>query len=145
MSDLLDLLGVEWAPPAPPCSADDRLDVTHGCRSCGRPPTRWDDVTGAYLDGMGRPTRCNYCHSCVGSGRTSIRDPWTDELLAYDGAPCRYCAGTGWLVHAWDCDPACHARAKQVHEWAPATCWGVTFDGRTVAPWDTNQSRTGAE
>ena len=141
MSDLLALLGAEWAPQAPPCSVDDRLSALHGCPSCMRAPTHWDEVTGAYLDGMGRPTHCGYCYSCVGSGRTSIRDPWTDELLDYAGAPCPYCAGTGWLSHGWDCDPAWHQRAMVVHEWEPPSCWGVIWNGSTVAPWDTRPER----
>jgi hypothetical protein len=141
MTDLLALLGDEWAPRAAPvavaeCSHEDRLDATHGCRSCGRAPTTWSEVLGSYIDGMGRITRCGYCTSCVGSGRTSVRDPWTDELLDWAGAPCRRCAGTGWTEHAWDCGPDHHRHHMGVHELAPATVWGVTFDGRTVFPGD---------
>jgi hypothetical protein len=133
MTDLLSMLGDEWAPPAPvvACSSEDRLDATHGCRSCGRAPTTWSEVHGCYLDGMGRRTRCNYCPSCVGSGRTSVRDPWTDKLLDWRGAPCRYCEG-GWTSHAWDCSPEWHERGMVIHPLEPATVWGVTFDGRTV-------------
>jgi len=139
MSDLLALLGGEWAPAAPrpavpKCSAEDRLNATHGCRACGRAPLTWSDAYGAYLDGMGRPTRCGYCASCIGSGRTSVRDPWTDELLDYRGAPCRACAGTGWLSHAWDCGPERHQHHMTIRTPEPVRVWGVTYDGRTVIP-----------
>lgn len=144
MSDLLALLGDEWAPakatPAEKCSSEDRLDATHGCRSCGRAPTKWSDYLGGYIDGMGRLTRCSYCASCVGSGRTSVRDPWTDELLAWNGAPCLYCGGTGWLSHAWDCSTFHHEHHMRIREPEPATVWGVTFDGRTVMPNHTDGS-----
>jgi hypothetical protein len=136
MTDLLSLLGDGWAPKpvVVPCSSDDRLDATHGCRSCGRAPTTWSDVHGGYIDGMGRLTRCGYCASCVGSGRTSVRDPWSDELLDWRGAPCRYCAGTGWTSHAWDCGPTHHQAHMTIRVSGPVSVWGVTFDGRTVIP-----------
>ncbi|WP_156760010.1 hypothetical protein [Microbacterium karelineae] len=112
-SDLLDLLGGEWAdlgktedktlPPAPDqectCSRDDRSRVTHGCRALGIAPTRWDEVFGGYVDGMGRPVGCAYCFSCMSSGRTALRDPWTDALLDWRGAPCAQCWGTGYHHH----------------------------------------------
>lgn len=134
MPDLLDLLGTEWAPVVP-CTSDDRLNATHGCRSCGRAPLKWSEVHGNYIDGMGRITRCSYCHSCIGSGRTSIRDAWTDQLLDRYGAPCRSCEGTGWTSHAWACgEDIGHPDGWTIKPWAPATVWGVTFDGRTVFP-----------
>ena len=66
VADLLDLLGDEWKVIAPvSCTAEDRLSATHGCRACGRAPSTWSEAYGCYLDGMGRPTRCGYCNSCV--------------------------------------------------------------------------------
>lgn len=152
MSDLLDLLGDEWAAPvedeAPTgrwsCShKGERENVTHGCRESGRVPTKWSEALLAYVDGMGRITTCGYCHSCIGSGRTSVRDPWTDELLDWKGAPCRSCAGTGWTEHAWDCglDDWHERTGWTIKEPAPATVWGVTFDGRTVLPNHENRSK----
>jgi hypothetical protein len=148
MTDLLALLGDEWAVRKPEaaklveeCTGKDRRDVSHGCRACGRAPLTWSDAYGTYLDGMGRPTRCNYCRSCVGSGRTAVRDPWTDELLAWNGAPCLYCAGTGWTGHAWNCDQLWHHDHMTIHEWYPATVYGVTFDGRTVFPESSEQEQ----
>jgi len=141
--DLLELLGDEWALPdvdAPStsrwlCNHKDRDTATHGCPESGRAPLTWSDAYGMYLDGMGRIARCGYCVSCVGTGRTSVRDPWTDELIDWRGAPCRYCRGTGWTHHSWDCDPARdHLHHMTVHEPEPATAFGVTFDGRTVVP-----------
>jgi len=141
MSDLLDLLGDEWAAPAPveACTHEDRLDATHGCRACGRAPLKWSDAYGTYLDGMGRIARCGHCPSCVGSGRTSVRDPWTGKLLDWRGAPCLYCGGTGWTHHAWDCGPEWHRAHMRIQEPEPATVFGVTFDGRTVMPESTEQ------
>lgn len=143
MSDLLALLGDEWAlpdedaPTARGCTHKDRDNVTHGCRESGRTPTRWSDVGAAgYVDGMGRRVSCSYCFGCIGSGRTSIRDPWTDELIDWSGAPCPACHGTGWTSHAWDCDgtrPHHHSHMT-VKEQAPATAFGVLYNGRIVLP-----------
>lgn len=138
MSDLLDLLGDEWALPAEPapaargCKHKDRDNVTHGCRESGRTPSSWSDVAGGYVDGMGRRASCSYCPSCIGSGRTSIRDPWTDALIESHGAPCPGCHGTGWIGHKWDCDPAWHAEHWPVRIPEPATAFGVLFDGSIV-------------
>ncbi|NYE20522.1 hypothetical protein [Microbacterium immunditiarum] len=144
MSDLLELLGDEWTLPdvaeiVPEarrwsCKHPDRDTATHGCRESGRAPLTWSDVYGAYVDGMGRIARCGYCVSCIGSGRTSVRDPWTDELVDYRGAPCRMCSGTGWTEHAWDCNPDWHRHHMTIRVPEPATAFGVTFDGRTVVP-----------
>ena len=112
----------------------ERENATHGCPESGRAPLTWSEVYGAYIDGMGRITRCNYYPSCVSSGRTSVRDPWTDELLDWRGAPCRFCDGTGWTSHAWDCSEEHHRAHMKIREWEPVTVWGVTFDGRTVFP-----------
>jgi hypothetical protein len=155
MSDLLALLGDEWTIPEVDeesgvrvkpsrwsCShKGERESATHGCPESGRAPTTWSDVLGGYIDGMGRLTRCSSCNSCIGSGRTSVRDPWTDELLDWKGAPCRFCDGTGWTNHAHDCDPEWHTRVLRIHDWEPATVWGVTFDGRTVFPNQQNRSQ----
>ena len=103
--DLLELLGDDWAPPAPPCSAGDRLDATHGCRHCGRAPRRWSEAYGAYIDGMGRITKCGHCPSCGGSGWTLLRDPWTDMPVSnWWEVPCQRCYG-GYSYHAWDFGP----------------------------------------
>lgn len=134
MSDLLALLGGEWAPAPPPspqplCTSEDRLDATHGCPACGRAPTVWSEAYGGYLDGMGRFTRCSYCAGCIGTGRTALRDPWTDELVAWNGAPCISCQGTGYNHHRWDCDGQhghLEPRGPQRVE-----AFGVTFDGRS--------------
>ncbi|GAA3948838.1 hypothetical protein [Microbacterium soli] len=145
MSDLLDLLGDEWALPdedAPisrGCKHPDRDLVTHGCRESGRAPREWRDVgAGGYVDGMGRWTACMYCSSCIGTGRTSIRDPWTDELLDWAGANCLYCRGTGFIYHAYDCAASgFHERNHsmwRIREPIPAAAFGVTFDGRTLVP-----------
>lgn len=138
MSDLLDLLGDEWAlpeapePPAPrwSCKCPDREDVTHGCRESGRTPSRWSDVLGGYVDGMGRPVGCSYCFSCVSTGRTSLRDPWTDALVEWAGAPCLYCDGTGYDHHRWDCDGN-HGHLQPWPRLERIEHFGVTWDGRT--------------
>lgn len=170
MSDLLDLLGGEWATPSPvtldsdehepdsaagrcPHSYDERMSVTHGCPESGRAPLTWDDVAGTYLDGMGRATRCSYCPSCVGTGRTVLRDPWTDKLVA-DGsmaAPCALCFGTGYLRHAWDCGPDRdhkHLTPRPQAQTIPE--FGVTVDRRTFtagerSPWADLQARSAIE
>lgn len=142
MSDLLDLLGDEWALPAEDaptaggCKHSDRDRATHGCRESGRVPRTWSDVgPGGYVDGMGRHTQCSYCAACVGSGRVHIRDPWTDQIIPRSAANCVYCAGTGWLSHAWDCDGSWHERAHwTIREPVPANAFGVAFPGRTVIP-----------
>lgn len=143
MSDLLEALGGEWAAPIEKCSAEDRLSATHGCRSCGRAPTTWLDGWG-YVDGMGRTTRCGYCASCIGTGRTALRDPWTDALLAWHGAPCLYCQGSGYLYHRWDCAGG-HGHLEPQPS-RPVEFFGVTFDGRTFVPgeWPDHQP-TGSE
>lgn len=156
MSDLLALLGDEWALPEVDeesgvavkpsrwaCShKGERENATHGCRESGIAPTTWSDYLGGYIDGMGRLTRCSYCYSCVGSGRTAVRDPWTDALLDWNGAPCRYCEGTGWTNHAWDCTEETHLAHMTIKTWRPATVWGVTFDGRTVLPEPNEQEQS---
>lgn len=141
MSDLLDLLGDEWAlpdedePTARGCKHRDRDLVTHGCRESGRVPSVWSDIGAAgYVDGMGRPTKCSYCSACIGSGRVHIRDAWTDQIIPRSAANCVYCDGTGWHGHAWDCDGTWHAWALPVHEPIPATSFGIAFPRRTVIP-----------
>lgn len=136
--DLLELLGDDWAPPAPPCSAGDRLDATHGCRHCGRAPRRWSEAYGAYIDGMGRITKCGHCPSCGGSGWTLLRDPWTDMPVSnWWEVPCQWCYG-GYSYHAWDC--AGHPDEAYKLEPRTVTAWGigsrrVTYlPGEVVAP-----------
>jgi len=143
MSDLLALLGGEWAAPdvdeeavpvAPPrwsCShKGERENATHGCPESGRAPTTWSEALGGYVDGMGRLTRCASCSSCSGTGWTLLRDPWTDAPLTWWGAPCLYCTA-GWSHHAWDC-----AGHDDEYRREPRTveAWGVTSDGRTFLP-----------
>lgn len=144
MADLLDMLGGEWVLPdeddAPrTCKHPDRANVTHGCRESGRVPLTWSDVGApGYVDGMGRPTSCGYCFSCMGSGRTAIRDPWTDALIDWQGANCLYCRGTGFMTHAHDCAERNFHELNngqwRVREPIRATGFGITFDRRTVVP-----------
>lgn len=148
MSDLLSMLGDEWALPDADepsdhrCTHPDRANVTHGCRESGRVPLHWSDVGDAgYVDGMGRRTRCNYCSACVGSGRVMIRDPWTDMPVPspipghwHASASCLYCGGTGWIGHAWDCDGAWHAKSFPIKEPLPAEAFGIAYPRRTVIP-----------
>lgn len=174
--DLLDLLGGEWATPDPVASDagdeqegsepdpavatgrcshpyDERVSVTHGCPESGRAPLEWNDVAGTYIDGMGRATRCSYCPSCVGTGRTVLRDPWTDELVAggHAVAPCVLCFGTGYLRHAWDCGPDrdhAHLTPRPQAQIVPA--FGITVDRRTFvagerSPWADLQARSAVE
>ena len=148
--DLLDLLGAEWAglgtPAAEPdedvfgsvaaarcsCSRDARTAVTLGCRESGLAPMHWDDAFGGYVDGMGRPRGCAYCHSCIGTGRTSLRDPWTGDLVDWAGAPCRACMGTGYHHHGIDCAGE-HGHLEPWEQLQVIAAFGVTAHGETFA------------
>ena len=65
--------------------------ATHGCPECGIAPSPWNEAYGAYMDGMGRFSRCGSCASCAGSGWTLLRDPWTGEpVSSWHEVPCSY-------------------------------------------------------
>ena len=145
MSDLLDLLGGEWAaPPAAvfkvPSTAKptwvrhiEKHGGNHGCSECGLAPTTWSEAYGAYIDGMGRISKCGYCPSCAGTGWTLLRDPWTGRpASSWHEVPCLYCYG-GWRSHAWDCTGHDDDYNRQPNT---VTTYGTTADGRIYFPGD---------